>query len=143
MPCANAIGSLPQNATKHQAPHLVRCGACSSRVVYGSRTRRDSAIIFDLLKTISLIYQYFNFAKAAKKCHFWQFTAPFGLQLRQMGASNKSIKSLIQVPKLFFETKRRPKLMFGRLFCSTLPLKYRFGAFFYAVFPLFPHFRTQ
>ena len=43
----------------------------------------------------------------------------------QEGTSNKSINSQIQVPKLFFETRRRPKLMFGRLFCSTLPLKYR------------------
>ena len=36
------------------------------------------------LKEKLLIYQSFYFTKTAKKCHFWQFIAPFGSQLRQM-----------------------------------------------------------
>ena len=39
---------------------------------------------FANLKIKMLIYQCFYFTNTAKKCHFWQFIAPFDSQLRQM-----------------------------------------------------------
>ncbi|MBQ8376117.1 MAG: hypothetical protein IJX33_03575, partial [Akkermansia sp.] len=73
--------------------------------------------------TLSSKFGYSNKLDERLKANMWDI-------ISLLGTSNKSINSQIQVPKLFFETRRRPKLMFGRLFCSTLPLKYRFGAFF-------------
>ena len=67
MPCANAMGSLPQNATKHQAPHLIRYGAYASRVLHG-RTHRDSAIISGSL-----------WLRSAHNSDKWHFNAWFGL----------------------------------------------------------------
>jgi len=53
-------------------------------VVNGSRTRLDSAIIFGWLKNKNIDISIFLFYQNCKKCHFWQFIAPFGSQLRQM-----------------------------------------------------------
>ena len=53
-----------------QAPHLVRYGACSSRVVNGSRTRRDSAIIFGKLKNKNVDISMFLFYQYCKKMPF-------------------------------------------------------------------------
>ena len=53
-------------------------------VLQGGRTHRDSAIIFCGIKNRNIDISMFLFCENCKKCHFWQFTAPFGLQLRQM-----------------------------------------------------------
>ena len=72
------------HANKPKAQRLNRRGIFGSRVVNGSRTRRDSAIIFCGIKNRNIDISIFLFCHYCKKCHFWQFIAPFGSQLRQM-----------------------------------------------------------
>ena len=55
-----------------------------SLVVNGSRTHRNAAIIFGWFKNENIDISIFLFYQNCKKCHFWQFIAPFGSQLRQM-----------------------------------------------------------
>ena len=50
----------------------------------GGRTHRDSAIIFGRIKNRNIDISMFLFCPNCKKCHFGQFFAPFGLQLRQI-----------------------------------------------------------
>ena len=55
-----------------------------STILQGGRTQIDSDIDFCGIKNRNIDISMFLFCKNCKKCHFWQFAAPFGSQLRQM-----------------------------------------------------------
>ena len=77
-------GFESRHANEKKAPHLNRHGAFSSRGLQGGRTQIDSDIDFCGIKNRNIDISMFLFYQNCKKCHFWQFIAPFGLQLRQI-----------------------------------------------------------
>ena len=75
---------FPTVRSKLSLTHLVRRGAFSSRVLQGGRTQIGSDIDFCGIKNRNIDISMFLFCQNYKKCHFWQFIAPFGSQLRQI-----------------------------------------------------------
>ena len=82
-PPSGCRGFESGHADKPKASHLNRREAFALGGLQGGRTHRDSAIVFCGIKNINIDISIFYFAKT-EKMPFWQFTAPFGLQLRQI-----------------------------------------------------------
>ena len=89
-PTARTESGLPLRPVSHGTLEIGLDPPCQARGFFfkgpsrGSNSNRLLTSIFAESKTETLIYQCFCFAKTAKKCHFWQFIAPFGSQLRQI-----------------------------------------------------------